>query len=177
MKRKEKAKFAKVNAIKFRYPIYRPSGRSDFHCFYFSQKTTNTFPNLCFPWLLFNLFLISKLNSIYSDLLYNCSPAGKWCFQWLIPSRSWQFFTHHQNHQLNHIWINCSTSKFFSVGDWVRLVCPIIPLRDSTMFILFCWKYQTRQEVFYPISRHREVSWIYNEIILSCLIISFLNEL
>ena len=66
--------------------------------------------------------------------------------------------------------------QIFSVGDWVRLVYPIIPLRDSTMFILSCWKYQTRKEVFYPISRHREVSWIYNEIVLSCLIISFLNE-
>ena len=125
IKRKaEKAKFAKVNGnVKIRYPIYRPSGRSDFHCFYFSQKTTNTVPSLCLPWFLFNLFLISKLNSIYSDLLYNWSGIRKWCLQWLIlPLNSanfkfgWQFLTHHQNHQLNHIWIDCSTNNFF---QWV----------------------------------------------------------
>ena len=55
--------------IKIRYPIYREG--SDFHCFYFSQTTTSTFPSLCFSWLLFNLFLTTKLNSKFTLRLFS----------------------------------------------------------------------------------------------------------
>ena len=84
--------------IKIRYPIYREG--SDFHCFYFSQTTTNTVPSLCFSWLLFNLFLTSKLNSkftlqLFSDLISN--DAFKGLISWIIMNQ-------------------CSTNIFF---QWV----------------------------------------------------------
>ena len=140
-KRKEKPKFSKVNGnIKIRYPIYRRG--SDFYCFYFSQTCNNWhFPEYAFlDSLLFNWFLLES--SIFTN--YTCSPIWKWCFQ--IAHRGLQTQPTFLDKRFSTLiiiiisWIIMNrlfNKQFFSVGDWVRLVCRIIPLRDSTTFILF----------------------------------------
>ena len=83
-KRKEKAKFLKVNGnIKIRYRIHRRG--SDLQCFYFSQRTTNTFPEFVFlDSLLFNWFVLISNNWVPYLLIIIILQFENDAFKWLI---------------------------------------------------------------------------------------------
>ena len=106
-------------------------------CFYFGQKTANTFPkkkktsntflSLCFYWLLFNLFWTSKLNFIFTKY---CFPIWKWCLQMVLPAQPTLNLDGKFSLLIIKIisWIirnKLFNRQIFSLGDWFRHVCRI----------------------------------------------------